>query len=342
MTQHMEFATGHAVRLAARLKALTGQTANLAPTYLQANLIVLPSRYADDFRLLCKRNPVPCPLLAESAAPGSYNILKSYLRAPASGSYAGRPPSDLLSVGRKSVAAAAAAAAADTALPANLLVAADVDLRHDFPKYYVYANGRLACEVADLAAHWTPDHVGFLIGCSYSFEAALAAAGLPPRHNVQGRNVPMYRATRMPLCPAGVFAGGATYVVSMRPYRACDVERVRDITRPFERTHGEPVAWGWDALERLGIRDVATPEYGDGPVRLDDSGKPFGPGEGDVLGGREEYVPVFWGCGVTPQEAVMTANLEGTVMAHVPGHMLVLDVKDHDAFSTVTHPLATL
>jgi uncharacterized protein YcsI (UPF0317 family) len=32
-------------------------------------------------------------------------------------------------------------------------------------------------------------------------------------------------------------------VVSMRPYKKVDVERVRDITRPYVKTHGEPVAW---------------------------------------------------------------------------------------------------
>jgi uncharacterized protein YcsI (UPF0317 family) len=30
--------------------------------------------------------------------------------------------------------------------------------------------------------YWTADTVGFLIGCSFSWEHALAAAGLPPRH----------------------------------------------------------------------------------------------------------------------------------------------------------------
>jgi len=41
-------------------------------------------------------------------------------------------------------------------------------------------------------------------------------------------------------------------------------------------------------------------------------------------------VPVFWGCGVTPQEAVMKAGIPGCVMAHRAGHMLVLDVKEEE------------
>ncbi|KAL7818211.1 hypothetical protein V8C44DRAFT_320522 [Trichoderma aethiopicum] len=53
-------------------------------------------------------------------------------------------------------------------------------------------------------------------------------------------------------------------------------------------------------------------------------------GEVDGEDGEDEEVPVFWGCGVTPQEAVMRAGLEGVVMAHAPGHMLVLDARDED------------
>eukprot|EP00953_Heterococcus_sp_UTEX-ZZ885_P020420 11426-Heterococcus_DN1.PRE.1 len=36
----------------------------------------------------------------------------------------------------------------------------------------------------------TTDLVGFLLGCSFSFDGALAAAGLEPRHVSQERNVP--------------------------------------------------------------------------------------------------------------------------------------------------------
>lgn len=185
-------------------------------------------------------------------------------------------------------------------------------------------NGALAAShVPDIAAHWTPDHVAFLVGCSYSFEAALARAALAPRHTALGRVVPMYR-TAVPLCPAGVFAGG-TYVVSMRPYPRAAIEAVRRVTRPYVATHGEPVAWGWEALGRLGIRDVNVPDWGEAPVTEEG---------GPLVVGDEENVPVFWGCGVTPQEAVMRAGgaLEGVVMGHAPGHMVVLDVKDSDVF----------
>lgn len=304
------YPTGRSARLAARGKTLTNPTAGIAPTYLQANLLVLPSRYADDFRLLCARNPVPCPLLAESAAPGNATLLRAHLKSSISTPTA---PDCSTKNGNN-----------HTRDNVSLEVAKDIDLRNDFPKYRVYQDGEpQGADVLDISAQWTDDHVGFLIGCSYSFESALTCAGLPPRHQLQGRNVPMYR-TSVPLCPAGVFSN-ATYVVSMRPYKAGDVEAVRAITRPYVATHGEPVAWGWDGARGLGIGDITRVQWGQPSLRSDGSGRLFDEAE-------EGYVPVFWGCGVTPQNAVMAAGLEGLSMAHSPGHMIVLDVRDHEVF----------
>ncbi|GAA5846638.1 hypothetical protein JCM3766R1_005794 [Sporobolomyces carnicolor] len=41
-------------------------TANFCPGFVQANVIFLPDKYANDFRSLCAKNPVPCPLLGET------------------------------------------------------------------------------------------------------------------------------------------------------------------------------------------------------------------------------------------------------------------------------------
>jgi len=38
-------------------------TAGLAMGYAQANLVILPGKYAFDFLLFCQRNPKPCPLI---------------------------------------------------------------------------------------------------------------------------------------------------------------------------------------------------------------------------------------------------------------------------------------
>ncbi|PMB69719.1 UPF0317 protein C5H10.01 [Beauveria bassiana] len=291
-------ATGLDVRLAARNGNHTGPTSGLAPGFLQANMLVLPVEYADDFRRLCARNPVACPLIAESSNAGRFDSI--------------------------------------TGCSPNLTTAGGCDLRTDIPAYMVYRDAVLVkSHCRDILEEWTAGHVAFLIGCSYSFETALAAAGLPARHVATGRrNVPMYRTTRA-LCPAGVFTG-ATYVVSMRPYRKRDVDRVRAVTRRFGKTHGEPLAWGWAALEELGIRDVDAPEWGEAPLTED--GRPWGEmrrreKEEEDEEDEEYEVPVFWGCGVTPQEAVMRAGLKGVVMAHAPGHMLVLDARDEDIVS---------
>jgi uncharacterized protein YcsI (UPF0317 family) len=279
--------TGAAVREASRNGTYTTSTSGLAPTYLQANLIILPSRYAPDFRLLCSRNPVPCPLLAESSSVGTFSSVKSLL--------AGLNGRQILD---------------------------KVDIHRDAPKYMVYRDSKLVkFECEDIMEEWSEDHVAFLVGCSFSFESALANRGLVPSHTVQQRTVPMYR-TNIPLCPAGVFTSG-TYLVSMRSYRRKDIETAREITRPYIATHGEPIAWGWDAVKKLGIQDIDKPEWGHAPLTLD--GRRLGEVEGN-----EENIPVFWGCGVTPQEAVMRAGLQGTVMGHAPGHMLLLDCRDWD------------
>lgn len=281
--------TGRDVRLAARASLWSSPTSGLAPGYLQANLLALPSRYAADFRLLCQRNPVPCPLIAEFSESGNFSSFKSYLP--------GLSASAVLS---------------------------DVDIRHDIPRYNVYTDSALtksACQ--NIASEWTADHVAFLVGCSFSFEGALIEAGLMPPHTALNRNVAMYRTT-IPLCPAGVFTNGV-YVVSMRSYKLQDIERVREITRAYVSTHGEPIAWGWQAIAKLGIKNIDAPDFGDAPLTRD----------GKALGneaGSEDEVPVFWGCGVTPQEAIMKAELDGSIMAHAPGYMLLLDCQDSDVF----------
>jgi len=54
-------------------------TPGLAFGYAQANVVILPARYAFDFFLFCHRNPKPCPLL-EVLESGQYEI-GSFARA---------------------------------------------------------------------------------------------------------------------------------------------------------------------------------------------------------------------------------------------------------------------
>ena len=177
------------------------------------------------------------------------------------------------------------------------------DVATDAPGYRVYRDGQFAEERADVAALWQPDFVSFLLGCSFSFESALAQAGVPLRHVQQQRNVAMYRTTRA-CVPAGRFAG--EMVVSMRPIRRADVDRVVEICARFSAAHGAPVHVGDPGV--LGIADLARPDYGDAVEMLDDE------------------VPVFWACGVTPQWVVQRSGLP-LCITHAPGKMFVTDLK---------------
>src|SRR5512137_1194888 len=176
------------------------------------------------------------------------------------------------------------------------------DLRTDLPRYRVFRDGALAEERGEVASVWREDLVSFLIGCSFSFEEALAEAGVPLRHVEACSNVPMYR-TSVPTAPAGRFHG--PLVVSMRPIPASQVPLAVRVTARFERVHGAPVHVGEPAA--LGIADLSRPDYGD-PVEIR-------PGE----------LPVFWACGVTPQAAAIASRLPFCI-THAPGYMFVSDL----------------
>jgi uncharacterized protein YcsI (UPF0317 family) len=190
--------------------------------------------------------------------------------------------------------------------PEPRLVAPGADLRTDLPRYCVYRQGNMIAEPTDLHAEWRVDLVAFLLGCSFTFEAALLQAGLPIRHLETGCNVPMYRTNRA--CrPAGVFKG--PMVVSMRPMTPEQTLRAVQICDRFPRAHGAPIHFG-DA-SALGIRDLSTPDFGD-PAEI-----------------RAGEMPVFWACGVTPQAVAMEIKPE-LLITHKPGHMFLTDVRDSE------------
>lgn len=173
----------------------------------------------------------------------------------------------------------------------------------DIPGYRVYRDGEFVEERTEVASLWRDDFVGFLIGCSFSFEAALIEAGIGLRHVAQNRNVAMYR-TNLPCVPAGSFGG--EMVVSMRPIKSRDVSRACEISGRFPLAHGHPIHVG--NPQAIGIADLARPDYGDAVDILDDE------------------VPVFWACGVTPQWVAQRSRL-ATCITHAPGKMLVTDLK---------------
>jgi uncharacterized protein YcsI (UPF0317 family) len=177
----------------------------------------------------------------------------------------------------------------------------DADLRTDVPGYRLYENGELKAELPDLVKLWRSDFVSFLLGCSFTFEQALIAEGIPVRHQECGCNVPMYR-TNISCQPAGIFRGPV--VVSMRPIPGNLVAKAVSVTGGYPAVHGEPLYIG-DAAG-LGIEDLQHPDYGD-PVPM-----------------YAHEVPVFWACGVTPQAVAQAAKIP-LMITHSPGHMFITD-----------------
>ncbi|MBT2581522.1 putative hydro-lyase [Planococcus sp. ISL-109] len=187
-----------------------------------------------------------------------------------------------------------------------VLSAPTADLRTDVPKYRVYRDGVLTEETADILHLWTDDMVAFLLGCSFTFEEALAQNGIPMRHQEQGCNVPMYK-TSIPALSAGRFQG--PIVVSMRPIREQDIVRAVQVTSRFPNVHGAPIHIG--NPESIGIQDIGKPDFG------------------DAVTIKEGEVPVFWACGVTPQAVAMESK-PPLMITHAPGHMFVTDLKSED------------
>jgi len=187
-----------------------------------------------------------------------------------------------------------------------VLTAPGADIRVDVPRYRIYQNGKLTSEEREITKYWRRDLVTFLLGCSFTFEGALIRAGISLRHIEQDKNVAMY-VTNLETVPAGVFSG--PLVVSMRPILRTRVVRAVQITSRFPMVHGAPVHIG--DPERIGITDLSRPDYGD-PVEI-----------------KQDEVPVFWACGVTPQ-AVALKSKPSLMITHSPGYMFLTDLLDEE------------
>ena len=95
----------------------------------------------------------------------------------------------------------------------------------------------------------------------------------------------------------------------MRPIRAEHVPAAVQITSTFPTMHGAPVQVGYP--EKLGIKNLQAPEYGDS-VEI-----------------KEDEIPVFWACGVTPQLVALQAKIE-IMITHATGHMFITDLLDSE------------
>lgn len=185
--------------------------------------------------------------------------------------------------------------------PVPELLAPDADLRTDIPRYRIFRNGELVDEPIDIKSYWREDLVAFLLGCSATFDNALRNARVPLRFLQEG-TIPAVYETNVQCRPVGPFHGPV--VATMRPIPNHLVVKATQLSGRFPSAHGTPIQIGYP--EEIGVTDLSRPKYG--------TYLPLQPSE----------VPMFWACGVTPQEVAMASRTE-LMITHAPGHMFLSD-----------------
>lgn len=187
----------------------------------------------------------------------------------------------------------------------DTFLAQDADLRTDLPKYNIYRKGCLEKTVTDLIGEWRDDLVCFLLGCSHTFEHILVSAGVPLRYLEQGLSLSLYN-TNIETIPVGPFHG--TVIVSMRPIPQNKVAKATVLSARYPKVHGAPLHIGNPSL--IGV-DLDHPYVGDAIELVSND------------------IPVFWGCGVTPQHIALNAKIP-YMITHSPGHMFITDATIND------------
>lgn len=186
----------------------------------------------------------------------------------------------------------------------SLSLAKGANLLNELPLYNIFRKGKLSEKTQDISMYYEEDFVFFLIGCSFTFETSLLNANILLRHIDEKKNVSMYN-TNIKLNSVEMFDG--TMVVSMRPIHKKRIEEVIELTSHFPQMHGSPIHIG--CPEMIGIENIAQPDYG------------------DFIEIKEDEIPVFWPCGVTPQNVLESSKLPFAI-THSPGHMFVSDMLD--------------
>jgi uncharacterized protein YcsI (UPF0317 family) len=91
----------------------------------------------------------------------------------------------------------------------------------------------------------------------------------------------------------------------MRPIPEVQSEMAYVLSARYPHAHGAPIHVG--NPEAIGITGLCRPDYGE-PVPI-----------------RANEVPVFWGCGVTPQAVAVKARVD-LMITHEPAQMFVTDL----------------
>lgn len=189
----------------------------------------------------------------------------------------------------------------DTGSPEPSRLAPGADLRTDLPRYALYRDGRRIPDMTDVRGLWQDDFVAFLIGSGITFDQSLEEAGV---RTTRDRWV---LRTTLPTVGAGRFGG--PLVVTMRWLEPGQAITATQVTARFPFNHGAPLHIG--DPDAIGA-DLRNPYFGP-PV--------------DEL--PSDVVPVFWACGVTPQEAAIQAGID-IMITHSPGHGFVTDLPARD------------
>ena len=158
--------------------------------------------------------------------------------------------------------------------------------RTDLPLYSVIEDGFLTRHPPDLLDIPWEDMVTFYFGRSFSFDHVLVAAKVPLRHMLEKFDIPEY-LSKIPFLPQGSFTGDM--IVTMRPISRKFVQKVAKVCVPLDFTHGAPIHIGDPKI--IGNEDFLHPVGGDEPVVLED----------DVM--------LFWACGISATEVVMSASM---------------------------------
>jgi uncharacterized protein YcsI (UPF0317 family) len=191
--------------------------------------------------------------------------------------------------------------------PEPVYAAPGADLHTDVPGYRIYRKGALAEQRSDIRDLWRDDLVAFLLGCSLTFEHALIEARVSLR-NVERDTVISMFVSNLACVPVGRFHG--PIVVTMRPIPAAQVDLVCTLSSRYPHALGAPLHIG--TPEAIGITDLGRPDYGE-PVPID-----------------AHEIPVFWGCGVTPQAVAAKARVD-LMITHESGQMFLTDLSREGA-----------
>lgn len=188
------------------------------------------------------------------------------------------------------------------------ILANQANLLNELPLYDIFKDGKYIKSEKSIEEYYSEDLVFFLIGCSFTFENHLIESSIALRHIEEHKNVAMYN-TNIKLNDVDIFNGNM--VVSMRPIKKDRVSDACVISSHYPDTHGGPIQVGYP--EMIGINNISNPDYG------------------DFVEIKDDEIPVFWPCGVTPINVLKKVQLPFAI-THSPGYMFIADKKDSEYY----------